>query len=121
MVGPPKTESKLRLARITEELDNRTTQPFRRPVLRVAHERVRPNPLFRRVAELLGCAHDDACQQLAPAMTRAEATPQAFQRDHLVAIAPSILDLIEIVLPAESRQQARDRLRSLLLEENPPA
>jgi hypothetical protein len=112
----PRTESKLRLA--DDDFDARATQAFRRPAIAVARERVRPNPLFRRVAELLQCAHDDACQHLAPAMTRAEAVPQGFTRDDLAAIAPAVLELIETVVPVEYRQRARDGLRGLL-EEDP--
>jgi hypothetical protein len=116
MPGQTKIEPKLRLA--DDELDTRTTQPFRRSGFPVARERVRPNPLFRRVAELLECAHEDARRRLSPAMNRAEATPQAFTRDDLAAIAPAVLELIETVVPVEHRQRARDGLRALL-EEDP--
>ena len=113
MIVRTKTESGLRLAE--DEFDQGTTRAFRRP-FGAARERVRPNPLFRRVADLLQLAHDDACKQLAPALIRAEATPHSFTRENLVAMSPAILDVIETAMPAESRQEARDRLCRLLQE-----
>jgi hypothetical protein len=113
MIVRSKPEAKLKLA--DEDFDVRTTKAFRRP-FGPARERVRPNPLFRRVAELLQLDHDEACKHLAPAMIQAEATPHSFTRAHLVAVSPAILEVIETVMPAEARQEARDQLCALLQE-----
>ena len=114
-MGHPGKGPRLRVG--LDEFDNRTTQAFRRPGFGAARERISPNRLFRRVAELLHCAPDDACKHLARAMTRAEATPQAFTRADLVSISPAILEVIETAVPVESRQSARDQLRALLQDD----
>jgi hypothetical protein len=107
-----------------DDAEARITQKVHRGALRPVHERVRPNRLFLRVAALLGRDPATVVTWLSAALRRADAAPQAFTREQLRAVSPSLLELIETELTPAEREGARDGLCSLLREgelELPPA
>jgi hypothetical protein len=79
-------------------------------------ETTRPNRLFTRLAEVLDL-NDLATESLvADLLTYTDSTPITMTRAHLRVMRDGILEIIDAILPARLRGDARARLEALLDE-----